>query len=179
MELIQSKISKTSRLISGILLVGCIAMGLGAIGLIIAVIALFSHGSELGSFLQVIFAGQVVSGAAVPSTLSIVMAVLLALALLAVMFFLFSTLRQIFKDLGNGQTPFSHRQVSRIRKVALLSLILCVMENLTEAFAQYFLFKTNAFSIDIMWLVFTIVIYCLAYIFDYGAQLQRQADETL
>ena len=179
MQQIQGNISKTSRWIAGILLVGCILMVAATVGIVVGILALLIGGNGLSAFLQEAFAGQVAQGMAIPATSSLVSALGFALLQMAAMMTMFIILRRIFRDMGNGQTPFAEKQVARIRNVALVSLILCIIQNVTEAIVQYTIFQTDTFSLDIMWFVFTIVIYCLAYIFDYGAQLQRQADETL
>ena len=88
----------------------------------------------------------------------------------------------IFKGISHEKTPFTQKNSNRLKVISLLlvalgalvpplqMLLLLVFENHT---ADIY------FSINIGYFVFAAMFYCLALIFEYGAELQREADETL
>jgi hypothetical protein len=87
----------------------------------------------------------------------------------------------IFRDIVRGDSPFVKKNVERIK---LVSLFLAASAVLTPCLQFMFinLFAQNAnvnISLDLGNMIFAAVFFCLALVFEYGAELQRQADETI
>lgn len=87
----------------------------------------------------------------------------------------------IFKDMSLGSTPFTIKNANRLRVISLLLIALSVVvPPLKMLFTLIFFTSVRAyFSISVGQLIFAIIFFCLALIFEYGAELQRESDETL
>jgi hypothetical protein len=87
----------------------------------------------------------------------------------------------IFKDMSQGITPFTTKNANRLRTISLLIIALSiVIPPLKMLITMMFFPSVRAyFSIEVGQTVFAIMFFCLAHIFEYGAELQREADETL
>ena len=87
----------------------------------------------------------------------------------------------IFKDMHRGITPFTTRNANRLRVISLLIIALSiVIPPLKMLLTMIFFTSVRAyFSISAGQIIFAIMFFCLAHIFEYGAELQREADETL
>ncbi|MCL2083839.1 MAG: DUF2975 domain-containing protein [Oscillospiraceae bacterium] len=87
----------------------------------------------------------------------------------------------IFKDISRGTTPFTTINANRLRVISLLLLALSiVIPPLKMLLTMIFFTSVRAFfSISIGQIVCAVMFVCLALIFEYGAELQRESDETL
>ena len=87
----------------------------------------------------------------------------------------------IFKDMSRGATPFTTKNANRLRVISLLLIALSiVIPPLKMLLTMIFFTSVKAyFSINAGQIVFAIMFFCLALIFEYGAELQRESDETL
>ncbi len=87
----------------------------------------------------------------------------------------------IFKDMRCGNSPFTSKNANRLRIIALLLVALgIVIPPLKMLLTMIFIPSVTAyFSIHFAEVVFAAVFLCLALIFEYGAELQRESDETL
>lgn len=180
MNAIQQKIAKTSRLVSTMLLVACGLSILASLLLFAGIGILSFHNSSAATSLY----GALVSAASgvgmLPLSIATIMMILLFGAAQVILgLWVFYILYRIFKDISSHYTPFEPIQVSRMKLVAILTFFLGILSNALEGIAQVRLYGTTTANLDIMWFVVSIVIYCMAYIFDYGYQLQTASDETL
>lgn len=99
----------------------------------------------------------------------------------------------IFDDVAKGESPFSMRQVKRIRLAALLFLVYVVLEMVfpsgQSSLVQQGDFQVNywvadrsenaSIQINFGMLGAAIIFYCLSLVFEYGTLLQQLSDETL
>ena len=87
----------------------------------------------------------------------------------------------IFKDMSRGTTPFTAKNANRLRVISLLLLALSiVIPPLKMLLTMIFFTSVRAyFSISVGQIIFAIMFFCLALIFEYGGELQRESDETL
>jgi hypothetical protein len=89
--------------------------------------------------------------------------------------------RAIFKDISREYTPFSDRHINRLKIISLLLLTFTMFPPLIEMLLTMVLAPNieATVSFDLSNIIFVVVFYCLAQIFDYGRILQQQSDETL
>ncbi len=180
MNLVQQKISRMSKFISGALLVGCVLTAAAALLFVVAMGILWLSDSALSASLQGAFRVLTAKGTvAVPSVETLSLLFPFAVAQMAILFFILRLLRRVFLDFSQSYSPFEEKQVKRLKAVALLTLILAIVGSVFDGAAHAILYGSMAFSIHITWFVLAAVIYCTAYVFDYGCRLQRQSDETL
>ena len=179
MNPIQQKIAKTGKVLSVILLVSCILVIFPILMNIIGIMALLFAGGEKDvlSALQGIY-----SQTQVLSVQQLAILFLLSLVYLFMLFFLHVILYHIFADISRNYTPFEKQQVIRMKRVAILTFVMCVFGNIYTGIQSAFLEEVTMLdfsTMDFNWLITAIVIYCMAHIFDYGYQLQTQSDLTL
>ena len=90
-------------------------------------------------------------------------------------------LGKIFKFIGNGSSPFETSNIKILKIVAVCIALLSIIPTLTESFMGVILGASNIvnFQFEIGYIVMAFFFFCLVYIFEYGAELQKQSDETL
>lgn len=88
---------------------------------------------------------------------------------------------QLFRNISLEGTPFASGHIRRIKTVAWLTAALSFLGGLSENWEAALLAGSQPalISVNLTWLTFAGIIYCLALIFDYGCQLQQESDETL
>ncbi|MDR1713343.1 MAG: hypothetical protein LBR39_04240 [Coriobacteriales bacterium] len=69
-------------------------------------------------------------------------------------------LSAVFKATAINRTPFVPENVKRLKIIGIILIVVSILLGLTN-------------------LVFAFCVFALAYVFEYGAELQKQADETL
>ena len=87
----------------------------------------------------------------------------------------------IFRDMSREHTPFTKKNVTRLRIISPLLIVFgVVVPPLASLISLIFAPAVDLFfSLNIGYLVFAAMFFCLALVFEYGAELQNQADETL
>ena len=180
MNATQLKISSASRKMTVILKIGGIITGIAALLALFAICVLvFAENEVRQSFLSAFNVtannGTIIRIAPRPLLLMFIL-LLVNTAFLAVIIFL---VHAIFNDIGKGCTPFSRQNTMRIKGVAIASVILSLIGGFSDAFVDYYTIGELTWSINIVGLITGMAIYCIALIFDYGCDLQRQSDETL
>ena len=180
MNIIQQKIAKTGKYISIILFIVCTLTILGALLSLVAVgILLFGNNQIIASLQDALTVVSSNGSLTVPSTEVLITLLLFAAVQLIILFFVLFLLYRIFSDISRNYTPFEKNHVIRMKKVAVLTLVVCIFSNVFDNIANAILYGKTLMEINFVWLVVGIVIYCISYIFDYGYQLQTQSDETL
>ena len=87
---------------------------------------------------------------------------------------------KIFSGIRKTLLPFSGENAKYLKKIAILIGFIAVVPALIEIIGGAILgISMELYSISIEGLVLAFVVYCLAHIFQYGLELQEQADETL
>lgn len=85
----------------------------------------------------------------------------------------------IFNHIQKGDTPFSHQNTIRIKKIAIVTIILSIVGSYSDALVDYYTIEQLTWKMNVVGLIVGIIIYCISLIFDYGCELQQQSDETL
>lgn len=101
-------------------------------------------------------------------------------AALTAMLYMVKALMKAFKTCD---TPFSDNVVKRIKNFGFSMIPVIATSMLTEAFWDYFTsrggFETFEISLDLKGILALAVVFVLALVFNYGAELQKLSDETL
>jgi len=177
---IQEKIANTGKMVSVMLFIVCALSAIAMISFLAGIGVILFSNEALPASLQAYF-----GGAASAISVELLQADTLILLFIfgvirsGIIFSLLFILHRIFSDISRSYTPFEKKQARRMKKVAVIALILGISEYVFESIAQSVLNRATAGSIDLIWFVLAVVIYCMAQIFDYGCQLQSQSDETL
>lgn len=180
MDLIKKKIYKTSKPIYIILFIACVLVVLSSL--------VFSVGIGILSFTNGSLSESLKKAFVIPSSKGIIevlsaseLSILFTFAIiqLIIIFFIILTLHRIFLDISRTYSPFTIEQVRRMKLVALLTIIIAVVSSVFDGMADIILYGSGTLNIEPTWFVISIVIYCMAHIFEYGCLLQQESDETL
>ena len=109
----------------------------------------------------------------------IVIFVLLQLLLMVVNFITITFIVKLCKEFKTCETPFSEGVIKRIKQVGFSLIPWCIVYPTAEAAADFMVTNNLNISIDIGMIIMVLVVLALAYIFQYGAMLQQESDETL
>ena len=107
---------------------------------------------------------------------------LLALLMMVIITVIIFVLSGVFRRIARAGTPFTTRISKDIRLIAILLLVLALvlpLANLLFYLLPWFNGVDFGFFPDPFTLLIAAIFFCLALIFDYGTQLQLEADETL
>lgn len=174
---VQAKIRKTSRGISIALNITQVAVIVGAVLSALGLAVILLNRPELVKlFVDV---GEVADAQAAAIMMPALIAVLIAIMVVDAVSC--HQLYRIFRDISREATPFAARHVRRLKTVAWLTLPMSILDG-TLPNIQWALETGEAkmvICIELMWIFFGAIIYCLAFIFDYGCKLQQESDETL
>lgn len=180
MNIIETKISSTSRRISLLLKIGSFAMLIvTALALVGIGILSFSETATRDSFLAAFntTASNGMTLEIIPQNLFVMFFFMVAYSV-CMCIVLYST-HLIFKNVSEEYTPFKHKHIVRIKRIAFMVIGLSILGSFSDGLFGLFTINELAWHIDFSGIVLGIVIYCLALFFDYGCELQRQSDETL
>lgn len=109
----------------------------------------------------------------------IVIFILLQWLLLVVNFITITFIVKLCKEFKTCETPFSAGVIKRIKQVGFSLIPWCIMYPTAEAATNFMVSNNLNISIDIGMIIMVLVVLALAYIFQYGAMLQQESDETL
>lgn len=89
-------------------------------------------------------------------------------------------LTKIFKDLKAKQSPFYHKNVKRLRMVALVSMLFAVLPATIDFVFSFVIFNFAIFdatSLNFYIIFISVVIGMIAEVFNYGSVLQKDLDQ--
>jgi len=109
----------------------------------------------------------------------IVIFILIETLLMVVNFITITFIIKLCKEFKTCETPFSAGVIKRIKQVGFSLIPWCIMYPTAEAAANFMVSNNLNISIDIGMIIMVLVVLALAYIFQYGAMLQQESDETL
>ena len=90
-------------------------------------------------------------------------------------------LRKLFKEFAKCESPFSENIVKKMHFFSISLIPLAVFSSVSETIAGSFLNPEQNVSVCVQWgvIIAFVVAFCMGTVFKYGAQLQRESDETL
>ena len=109
----------------------------------------------------------------------IVIFILVETLLMVVNFITITFIIKLCKEFKTCETPFSAGVIKRIKQVGFSLIPWCIVYPTAEAAANFMVSNNLNISIDIGMIIMVLVVLALAYIFQYGAMLQQESDETL
>ncbi len=193
------KIEKISNVIFIILrALQVISVVIAVLCAVLLVVELFSHSLSTGISIDLGYVTLDVADGILPTMLGsqmFLIAVLIAgIVILGVVFAVLQLLSKIFDPMRKGR-PFEKSVSSNLKKIALL--VLCggtvceVLKNMiiayvteaidiTEILLNEYIVSVNVdMNFNALYIIFAILLWLIAYVFEYGAMLQQESDETL
>ena len=103
---------------------------------------------------------------------------------------LFRTIALVLKDISKNESPFTKKQVKRLRIIVLLLIIYAVLEFLISTVSSVLVDVNSSFhyslnvdesttEVNLMAIVFAAIMYSVSVVFEYGSKLQERSDEIL
>ncbi|MGN1095490.1 MAG: DUF2975 domain-containing protein [Eubacteriales bacterium] len=104
-------------------------------------------------------------------------ALVYAVSIIVIMFIA----RNLFKGFQKCDSPFSDNILKKMRVFSISLLCGAVLTSVAQSFANSFIYPSDGVHICIAWgmVIAFAVAACLCTVFRYGAQLQKESDETL
>lgn len=177
----QSRIKVTSKVIAVFMKIGyivCIVAMCMAVANVIFVLATGGDMAYLTANGMTVTA--VITDEAVTTASGLVA---LSVAVFVVSAFLFVILLityKMFKKIHESYTPFDEQHVKSIKTIGILVMVMTLVGRIVDSTASSIIgISTLGISTDSTGIILGLIIFCLAYIFDYGCMLQKQSDETL
>lgn len=180
MDSLQSKIQKNSKIMTVIATVLCISL---IAGLLIPVIVLIWHAiapaTDLLAFSGLGFyssAGQLVTST---GELIAEMWIILVSGIFVLPILLLA--RGIFYSTSKDIMPFSRENAERLHKIAAILLVYSIVQPIAKAgfYKSFSPEITIQSSLNINSVILALIFLFISIVFTYGADLQRQSDETL
>lgn len=180
MNMIETRISKTSKHISDFLKIGSLVMLIVMALAVFGICILSFSGTETKASFLAAFNTTASNGITleiIPQHLFMMfISMILYSACLCVVFY---STHLLFKDVSREHTPFNHKHTIRIKRIAIMVIVLSIIGSFSDGLFDLFTISEMAWRIDFNGIILGMIIYCLALFFDYGCELQRQSNETL
>ena len=176
----QEKIRSMSKIISIVLKVGFIVSNVIVLLSLVAIgILVFSGEDTKSSFLaafNVTANNGTTIGIEARSLLNLFAFMLIDTILISLAIFFVSA---IFDEIRKGYTPFTYENTARMKKIAMITAVLCIVGSCSDALVDYYTIGELTWRVHIIGMIVALIIYCISLIFSYGCDLQRESDETL
>lgn len=85
----------------------------------------------------------------------------------------------IFFNLFRAGSPFSEGNISRIKIIAVIFILLSILPITIEIIVAMFFDIKIDFTMNFMYIFIGIIFYCLSFIFKHGEIIQQKTDETI
>lgn len=179
MKTIQQKIQSVSKKVSTALKIGYVLMALAAclstVGFFILLLGNGVKDSFMGAFDIVSKNGTVLNISEENLKVLFLYSIAYSLLMGGILF----TVWQIFRDISRECTPFNAKHTGRIKAVSIMFIVVSAAGSCFDSLADLYSVGKTTWNVDVMGIVFGALIYCIALVYDYGCELQQQADETL
>lgn len=100
------------------------------------------------------------------------------ICLITTIVFMYSLLRyleKLFRNIHNGDTPFTLENIKYIRKIALFLILLIAFPTFGGFLCEWITSINMNVEIEFMTIILILVVLSLAYIFEYGYQIQQDS----
>ena len=193
------KIEKISKVIFIILrALQVLSVVIAVLCAVLLIVELFSHSLSTGISIDLGYVTLDVADGIIPEMLNsqmfLIFVLIAGIVILGVVFMILQLFCRIFDPMRKGR-PFEKSVSSNLKKIALL--VLCggtvweVLKNMiivyvtkaidiTEILLNEYIVNVNVdVNFNAVYIIFAILLWLIAYVFEYGAMLQQESDETL
>ena len=101
------------------------------------------------------------------------------IVLIVLTFMILGKVRKLFNSIHDGDTPFTMENVEYIRKIALLLIITAAVKIFGGVATSLFVSNNSSFSFSLTDVMYILILYAAAYIFEYGCSLQAKSDKKI
>ena len=178
MSVQKGKIQKTSKILGALFKIGGIVLIMAMVLLVVLMVIAPSLNFESDGEVINVWDVSIPMDGSVGNFRALMMVTLLGSGIMAAILFVASF---IFNDISREGAPFTKKNSNKIRIISLLLITQCiVIPPLQLLIVMIFSPATEVSApINLGFIIVAAIFFCLALIFEYGADLQRQSDETL
>lgn len=114
-----------------------------------------------------------------PITILVEVTLVFAIAIIVLTFMILGKVRKLFNNIHDGDTPFTMENVGYIRNIALLLIVIAAVKIIGGISVNIFVHNSSAFSFSLTDVIYILVLYAIAYIFEYGCGLQKDSESKI
>lgn len=94
------------------------------------------------------------------------------IATLVLLYFAFKHIDRLFVNIHDGETPFTLENVKHIKMIAYFMIGATLTPNILGVITEFFIGEELGIGFELIDLIYILVIFSMAYIFEYGYEIQ-------
>lgn len=102
-----------------------------------------------------------------------------AIAIIVLTFMLLGKLRKLFNNIHDGDTPFTMENVGYIRNIAYILIAMACIKIAGNGIVSILIANNATFSFDLTDILYILILFAVAYIFEYGYGLQKDSEHKI
>lgn len=106
-------------------------------------------------------------------------ALVTSVALMVLTYFILLYLEKLFVNIYNDETPFTLDNINYIKKIAYLLIAIVATSFVCDLISTAIFDYAISAKIDLTSLIYVLIIFSIAYIFEYGYELQKNSKATM
>ena len=106
-------------------------------------------------------------------------ALVTAVAIMVLTYFILLYLEKLFVNIYNNETPFTLDNINYIKKIAYLLIAIVATSFVCDLISTAIFDYAISAKIDLTSLIYVLIIFSIAYIFEYGYELQKNSKATM
>jgi hypothetical protein len=99
-------------------------------------------------------------------------------AIMFIFYFILRYVDMLFVNISEKDTPFTEENSDYINKIAYLSLVTVLISFVTDIVSSLF-FKDSMVSFNLSRVIYVLILYIIAYIFEYACILQKESKKNI
>ena len=100
-------------------------------------------------------------------------------AIMVLTYFILLYLEKLFRNIYNNETPFIIDNINYIKKIAYLLIAIFATSFVCDLISTAIFDYAISAKIDLTSLIYVLIIFSIAYIFEYGYELQKNSKATM
>lgn len=97
------------------------------------------------------------------------------IASLVLTIILLNNVEKLFKNIENGETPFTLDNVKLIKKLSYYMIAIIMVMPISDIFFNQIIIQEDTSYIDLMTILEILIIFSMSYIFEYGYEIQKDS----
>ena len=106
-------------------------------------------------------------------------ALVTSVAIMVLTYFILLYLEKLFRNIYNNETPFIIDNINYIKKIAYLLIAIVATSFVCDLISSAIFDFAISAKIDLTSLIYVLIIFSIAYIFEYGYELQKNSKATM
>lgn len=106
-------------------------------------------------------------------------ALVTSVAIMVLTYFILLYLEKLFRNIYNNETPFTLDNINYIKKIAYLLIAIVATSFVCDLISTAIFDYAISAKIDLTSLIYVLIIFSIAYIFEYGYELQKNSKATM